>query len=129
MHKINGKVNGWLRGQTNESSSRQPGQDDGEQTYLPWLFENLENFKTKQVHGSIMKWYSNNFHDKHMWCGRRNCMNCANFASAWKKKKEDKDTNGAPTSSASDEFKIELATSMPPEELSSLQEQFGEIKY
>ena len=64
-----------------------------------------------------------------MWCGRKNCLNRADYSAAWKKKKGVNDEgNNTQLSSASSEFKIALAAITSLKKFAALQEQFGEIK-
>ena len=48
-------------------------------------------------------WFSNNCHDKPMWCGRKNCLNRSDYSAAWKKKKGGND-EGSNAQSSSDQW-------------------------
>ena len=106
-----------------------------ERTYQPWRFENPDNSKTKEVRGSIMKWCENDCHSRPMWCGRRNCLNRADFSAEWKKKNETKKRNEAGTENkrennelSTSEFKIALAAMTSADDFEALKEQFGSLK-
>ena len=96
-------------------------QQSGDRTYLPWRYENPNNKATKDFRGSIMNWCSNDCHDQPMWCGRKNCLNRADYSKEWQKKKEGKSTSedGAKSSA---EFKIALAAITSTEDFEALQE-------
>ena len=106
---------------------------EGKRSYLPWRFENPEGLKTKEVKGTIMRWCSNDCHPQPMWCGRKNCMNKAEFARKMgesQKKGEkselsregkiEKGTGYQPPS----EFKIALAAMCSEEDYELLDKQF-----
>ena len=83
-------------------------QQSDDRTSLTWCYENPDNKATKEVRGITMNWCSNDCHDKPMWCGRRNCLNRADYSKEWQKKTQGKSASGyGPKSSA--EFKIALA--------------------
>ena len=70
-----------------------------------------------------------------MWCGRKNCINRAEYAAAMQKKCDNKDSgNGGATPSddsrpnVSKEFKIALAALTSAEDYASLEEQFFQLK-
>ena len=116
-------------------SSKVNGNRTGERTYQPWRFENPDNSKTKEVRGSIMKWCENDCHSRPMWCGRRNCLNRADFSAEWKKKNETKKRNEAGTENkrennelSTSEFKIALAAMTSADDFEALKEQFGSLK-
>ena len=73
-----------------------------------------------------MKWCSNDYHEKQMWYGRRNCLNRAYFTNAWKKKKAAEDVSTGSDSNSN--FKIALAAMISPEDFAALQEQFASLK-
>ena len=115
-------MNGNGQGSSNEKNKNN---NKGDRTYQPWRFENPENNTTKIVRGSTMNWCTNDCHEKPMWCGRRNCMNRADYSAAWKKKSTSKNAEKKDESS---EFKIALAAMTSPEDFASLQEQFESLK-
>ena len=67
-----------------------------------------------------------------MWCGRKNCVNRSDYASAMQKKRDNKDTssggnpssNDNPKSAYSKDFKIALAALTSAEDFASLEDQF-----
>ena len=67
-----------------------------------WRFEKLDNKKTKLMRGTTMRWCTNDCHKKPMWCGRKNCLNKANFAKKMKEKWNG--TNGINTSGGSNSY-------------------------
>ena len=71
--KVGGATNGGTRNER---------QGDGDRNYLPWLFEKKDNKPTKLVRGSAMNWCETDCHEKPMWCGRKKCMNRADFSVA-----------------------------------------------
>ena len=93
---------------------------------MPWRFENPDNKPTKIVRGSTMKWCSKDCHEKPMWCGRRNCLDRADFTDAWKKKKAAVDSSTG--SDSNSDFKIALAAMTSPEDFAALQDQFESLK-
>ena len=74
-----------------------------------------------------MKWCKNDCHAKPMWCGRKNCLNRADYSKEWGKNNEVKETKDDNASDNS-EFKIALAAMTSPEDFAALQEQFEELK-
>ena len=115
----------------NGNNDRDKGNDQGPRTYHKWRYENPDNAATKEVRGSTMKWCSNDCHDKPMWCGRKNCINRADYATAMQKKRDNKDSGSGGTSSSnssnsnvSKEFKIALAAYTSAEDYAALEAQF-----
>jgi len=68
-----------------------------------------------------MNWCSNDCRDKPMLCGRRTCLNRADYSKEWQKKKEGKSIleDGAKSSA---EFKIALAGIISTEDFEAWQE-------
>ena len=88
----------------------------------PWRFENPNNEKEKKLSdGTIMRWCSNDCHPKPMWCGRKNCMNRAEYAEKMKSRKETETKN---KSEVSEDFKIALAAMTSADDFASLKDQF-----
>ena len=108
----------------------------GPRTYHKWRYENPDKATTREVRGTTMKWCGNDCHDQPMWCGRKNCVNKSDYASAMQKKRDDKDTssggnsssNGNPKSAYSKDFKIALAALTSAEDFASLEDQFFQPK-
>ena len=75
-----------------------------------------------------MKWCKNDCHPRPMWCGRKNCMNRAEYAAEWKKKNETKKKDEHNNDFSSSEFKIALAAMTSADDFAALQEQFGSLK-
>ena len=75
-----------------------------------------------------MKWCKNDCHPRPMWCGRKNCMNKADYSAHWKKKNEAKKKDASKEDFSSSEFKIALAAMTSPEDFAALQEQFSSLK-
>ena len=70
-----------------------------------------------------------------MWCGRKNCINRADYATAMQKKRENKDSSNGSTNSSSSsnpnvskDFKIALAAYTSAEDYAALEEQFFQLK-
>ena len=63
-----------------------------------------------------------------MWCGRKNCLNRADYSVAWKQKNTEKEaeTKGKNDNS---KFKIALAAMPSTEDFAALQERFEELEY
>ena len=105
----------------------------GERSFLPWRFENPEGIKTKTVKGTLMRWCTNDCHPQPMWCGRKNCLNRADFA---KKMEDSQKEGGRPESSKennkekgsgynpSNDFKIALAAMCSEEDYETLERHF-----
>jgi len=124
---------------TNMSGLNDSGNKGGSKgstiTYQPWRFENPDNEDTKVVRGSTMKWCKNDCHKNSMWCGRKNCLNRADFHENWKKKNASKASgsdsnigNKPKGSTKSSEFKIKLAAMTSLEDFAALKEQFVSLK-
>lgn len=105
----------------------------GKRSFLPWRFENPDGSKTKEVKGTLMRWCSNDCHPRPMWCGRKNCLNKADFA----KRMQDSQNKGGKTNATqrekaeggsnykpSSEFKIALSAMCSEEDFKHLEEQF-----
>ena len=106
-----------------DKSNHSKDRTGGERVYKGRQHENPDNEPTKEVRGSIMKWCKNDCHDKPMWCGCKNCMNRADYSTAWKKRNESKETDSAKEmKNTSSEFKIALAAMTSPEDFAALQE-------
>ena len=80
-----------------------------------------------------MKWCSNYCHPQLKWCGRKNCMNKAEFAKKMQEsqQKEAKNQSGSERKSESvsdgkpsNEFKIALAAMCSEEDYQFLEKQF-----
>ena len=108
--------------------------DQGPRTFQKWRYDNPDNAATKQVRGTTMKWCSNDCHDKPMWCGRKTCVNRADYASIMQKKRDGGTSSGAISTpstsrpSISKDFKIALAAYTSAEDYASLEEQFFHLK-
>ena len=121
-----------------KNSNRGSADDDkkengGRRTYLPWRFDNPEGATTKEVRGIVMRWCSNDCHPRPMWCGRKNCLNKAEYASKMQEARssEDKKDNGKsqitenkPMNKVSNDFKIALAAMCSNEDYALLEKQF-----
>ena len=119
---------------TNKGSGGEAGSEmkQGNRTYQNWRFDNPDNARTKEVRGSIMKWCENDCHSRPMWCGRKVCLNRADYSAEWKKKnsaKRDGDENkGKRGELTSSEFKIALAAMTSVDDFAALKEQFESLK-
>ena len=76
-----------------------------------------------------MRWCSNDCHPKPMWCGRKNCMNRADYAAKYGGTNFNKDNkNNAEGSEKvqpmSKDFKIALAAMTTKEDYETLSKQF-----
>ena len=121
----------------NDSSSKSGGKDGSNRTrtFQEWRFQNPDKAKTKVVEGTTMKWCHNDCHSQPMWCGRRNCMNKADFAQHMQNKRN-KGTNGdhkdggknTKAVKVHEEFKMALAALTTPEDYAILDEQFFQVK-
>ena len=103
--------------------------------YLPWRYETPDNVASKDVRGTTMKWCRNDCHNRPTWCGRKNYINRAYYATAMQKKRDNKDSgNSSATPSdnsrpnVSKDFKIALAALTSAEDYASLEEQFFQLK-
>ena len=99
----------------------------GPQTFKPWRFENPNNEATKEINGTIMKWCTNDCHkDGPMWCGRKNCLNQADFAKKMNEKREREGTSNhsEPKMGESEDFKIALAAMVSADDYATLKDQF-----
>ena len=111
--------------------SNRNNREKGPPTYLPWRYENPDNTATKDVRGTTMIWCRNYFHNKPMWCGHKNCINRAEYATVMQKKRDHKNSgnSGATPSdnsrpNVSKNFRIVLAALTSAEDYVSLEEQF-----
>ena len=78
-----------------------------------------------------MKWCKNDCHSKPMWCGRKNCLNRADYSAEWRKRKAEKGNGEEKPNEdekSSSEFKIALAAMTSAEDFAALQEQFASLK-
>ena len=99
----------------------------GPRIFRPWRFENPNNEATKEIKGTIMKWCTNDCHkDGPMWCGRKNCLNQADFAKTMtdKRNREGNSRKPGPEMGASEDFKIALAAMVSADDYATLKEQF-----
>ena len=100
----------------------------------PWRFDNPNNESTKKLDGgAIMKWCENDCHPKPMWCGRRNCLNRANFQKHMDERRAQKgkssesggsSQNMAQQPDVSKDFRIALAAMTSAEDFDQLEKQF-----
>ena len=102
-----------------------------ERQYQAWRYENPDNETTREVRGSTMRWCTNDCHSKPMWCGRKNCLNRADFAKAMKEKRErakaekgNENNEDSKKPKFNKDFKIALQTMTSNEYFKTLQEQF-----
>ena len=121
-----------------KNSNRGSADDDkkengGRRTYLPWRFDNPEGATTKEVRGTVMRWCSNDCHPRPMWCGRKNCLNKAEYASKMQEARSSEDkkdkrksqiTENKPMNKVSNDFKIALAAMCSNEDYALLEKQF-----
>ena len=115
-------------GPTSSNEPTDNAKKTGERTYRPWRFDNPDNKQSIEVRGSTMKWCKNDCHPRPMWCGRKTCMNRAEYSAEWKKKNETKKKDEHNNDFSSSEFKIALAAMTSAEDFAALQEQFGSLK-
>ena len=108
----------------------------GKRSYLPWRFENPDGAKTKEVKGTMMRWCSNDCHPRPMWCGRKNCMNKADFAKMMEEsgkrgdrneQSREKGQSNGPDYKPSSEFKIALAAMCSEDDYRLLENQFFSV--
>ena len=109
-----------------------PGKDE-KRSFLPWRFLNPEGLKTKDVKGTIMTWCTNDCHPQPMWCGRKNCLNRADFAKKMQESQNKggkfennsvKENENGKNNNHSSEFKIALAAMCSEEDYQLLEKQF-----
>ena len=79
------------------------------------------------MRGSVMNWFTKNYHEQLMCCGRKTCLNRADFSKAWQKKKADKKGTSCKETAPS-KFKISSAVFTSLEDFEALQKQFGSLK-
>ena len=121
------KLNNPSQSNPDGGSTNQSGK--AKRTFLPWRFENPDNAATKEVRGTTMKWCTNDCHPRPMWCGRKNCLNKADFASKMKAAKESKgnsedSSDKKKENGLSNDFKIALAAMCSSEDYKTLESQF-----
>ena len=106
------------------------GGDSGEDDFTKqkgWRYHNPGKASTKVINGRNMNWCSNDCHRRPMWCGRRKCLNRADFAE--KKKQEEGGSDDRPQKThVSKEFRMALAALTTAEDLEALEEQFFQVK-
>ena len=112
-----------------ESSGREK-----KRQFQQWRYEKTDNEKTKLVRGTTMRWCTNDCHDKPMWCGRKTCLNKADFAKKMQEKRNG--TSGSDSSSKSNgdgkdgdakisgDFKIALQAMTSSADYKLLEQQF-----
>ena len=121
-------------GGDNGNGNRNNNRDNqGPRTFQKWRYDNPDNAATKQVRGTTMKWCTNDCHDNPMWCGRKTCVNRAEYASNMQKKRDEHGSTSASSSSnnkssISKDFKIALAALTSAEDYASLEDQFFQLK-
>ena len=104
-------------------------------SFQPWRFKNPNNEKTKVVRGTTMRWCKNDCHEKPMWCGRKTCLNHADFAKKMQdKRNSSNDDSGRSTGSTgsdgssgvkvNDDFKIALQAMTSSDDFKMLEQQF-----
>ena len=122
-----------MRSNSNENNNRD-NHEMGPHIFLPWRYKTPDNAATKEVRGTIIKWCSNDYHDKPMWYGRRLCTNRADYAEAMQKTRDQKETSNDGTASSdkkpsfSKDFKNSLAVLTSAEDYASLEDQFFQLK-
>lgn len=113
-------------GRTNKSGEGGSSEDDFTKR-KGWRYHNSEKARTKTINGRTMNWCSNDCHRRPMWCGRKNCLNRAEFAEQKKREEGGSDTKPQ-KSSISKEFRMALASLTTAEDLEALEEQFFQVK-
>ena len=115
----------------NKGSADSGFKDQNGKPLKMWRFENPENAQTKELNGRTMRWCSNDCHPKPMWCGRKNCLNKADFA----RKMEEREKGGTEKKGSapggaqySKDFKIALAAMMSAEDFKAIESQFMQGK-
>ena len=93
-----------------------------------WRYHNPDDLKEKKIGGRLMKWCSSDCHQKPQWCGRRNCLNNADYAEAMNKRKEKNPSNNEGGVKATKDFKIALAALTTKEDFEALEKQFFSVK-
>ena len=93
-----------------------------------WRFSNPENLQQKKIGGRVMKWCSSDCHRKPQWCGRRNCLNNADYEEAVKKRKEKRSTKDTTTIHNPKDFRMALAALTTKEDFDPLEKQFFSVK-
>ena len=111
-----------------ESGTKNTLGGEGGRQFQQWRFENPNNEPTKLVRGTTMRWCTNDCHQRPMWCGRKNCLTKAEYATAMaEKRKGGHGGNSNPKdikNKLSNEFRIALAALTTPEDFASLEDQF-----
>ena len=102
---------------------------EGGQTKYGWRYENPDNLAEKVINGRTMKWCTKDCHRRPQWCGRRNCLDKAEYAEAMKRKNE----KGSPMPEGgkvkiSKDYKMALAALTTSDDYQTLEDQFFSIK-
>ena len=93
----------------------------------PWRFENPNNEKEKILNdGTVMKWCTNDCHPRPMWCGRKNCLNRAEYTAKYGARNKEDSTKEERNKKQpmSKDFKIAMAAMTTKEDYESLKGQF-----
>ena len=110
----------------NDQVERRKGKrGDDFPNYAPWRFENPEGLVEKVIKGKTMKWCKSDCHPKPMWCGRKICMNRADYiASQNKKNKAKLDEDKNEKMKVNKSFRLALAALTSEEDFARLEEEF-----
>ena len=97
---------------------------DGFPQYAPWRFENPEGLDEKVIKGKTMKWCHSDCHPKPMWCGRKVCLNKADYLASKNKKGNPKKGGDNGENKVGQKFKLALAALTSDEDFAKLEEEF-----
>ena len=95
--------------------------------YAPWRFDNPDNLPEKIIKGKKFKWCHSDCHEKPMWCGRKVCLNKAEFMASRKRDGGKKPGGNAGTETKggiSNKFRLALAAITSDDDFAALEQEF-----
>ena len=95
--------------------------------YDPWRFDNPDNLPEKIIKGKKFKWCHSDCHEKPMWCGRKVCLNKAEFMASRKRDGGKKPGGNAGTETKggiSNKFRLALAAITSDDDFAALEQEF-----
>ena len=93
-----------------------------------WRYYNPDKARTKVINGRTMTWCSNDCHRRPMWCGRKNCLNRADYAEKKNKEAGDGSKDKPQKGGIPKDFRMALAALTTTEDLEALEEQYFSVK-
>ena len=110
----------------NEQTERRKGKRGNDfPNYAPWRFDNSEGLTEKVIKGKTMKWCQSDCHPKPMWCGRKVCVDKADYIASLNKRNKTKlDGDKNEKMKVNKSFRLALAALTSEEDFARLEGEF-----